>query len=225
MISLGAWRTVVVLAVILSACFGVYELIAPRIDLVDGTVTPVGPWFSLPGRPTATYLVVAEPHGSNLAAAGIAVGDRYTPHDSFLARWSWYPGEQIPVTVLHHGAAREAMIVASGRPLRWSLVDWIVRIGRIVLQIGMLTLAIVVAWQLTDAVWVRWLCAFLVLAGSAPWQVDSLEYLGWWRVVAVAVENTTVQAAICSAMIFAVTVRGRPPNDFRMWMVRLAPLA
>ena len=66
--TLGRWRALVVLAVAFSACVGVYELLAPRIDFADGAVQPVGAWFSIPGRPTATYLVLSEASGSNLAA-------------------------------------------------------------------------------------------------------------------------------------------------------------
>jgi hypothetical protein len=219
---LGMWRALVVAAVAVSACVGIYEVLAPRIDLADGAVQPVGPWFSIPGRPTATFLVISELRGSNLAAAGIAVGDRYTPHDSFVARWLWYPGERIPVTVIHHGAAAEATIVASDRPLVENLFGWIVRVGRLLLQAVMLTLAIVVAWHFADAPWVRWLCVFLVLSGFSPWQVDPLEYIGWWRVTAFEGEATATQAAICAAMIFAATIRGRPPSDFRLQMVRFA---
>ena len=219
---LGRWRALVVLAVAFSACLGIYEFLAPRIDLADGDVRPVGRWLSIPGRPTATFFVFSELPRSNLVAAGITVGDRYTPHDSFLARWLWYPHEQIPVTAIHHGFAREVTIVASDRPLRESLIDWIGRIGRIVLRIGMLTLAVVVVWHFADAVWVRWLCAFLVLSGFAPWQVDPLEYFGWWRLVASVSQATATQAAICLAMIFAVNISGRPPGGFRLWIVRAA---
>lgn len=219
---LGMWRALVVVAVAVSAGVGIYEVLAPRIELADGAVQPVGSWFSLPGRPTATYLVMSELPRSNLAAAGIAVGDRYTPHDSFVARWLWYPGERIPVTVIHHGAAKEATIVASDRPLVENRFGWMVRIGRPLLQVVMLTLAIIVAWHFADAPWVRWLCAFLVLSGLSPWQVDPLEYIGWWRLIAFEVEGTATQAAICAAMIFAATIRGSPPNDFRLQMLRFA---
>ena len=219
---LARWRALVVLAVAFSACLGIYEFLAPRIDLVDGDVRPVGRWLSIPGRPTATFLVFSELPRSNLAAAGIAVGDRYIPHDSFLARWLWYPREQIPMTVIHRGLAREVTIVASDRPLPENLIDWIVRVGRIVLRIGMLTLAVVVAWHFVDALWVRWLCAFLVLSGFAPWQVDPLEYVGWWRLVASVTQATATQAAICLAMIFAVNISGRPAAGFRLWIVRAA---
>jgi hypothetical protein len=219
---LGRWRALVVLAVAFSACLGIYEFLAPRIDLVDGDVRPVGRWLSIPGRPTATFLVLSELPRSNLAAAGIAVGDRYIPHDSFLARWLWYPREHIPVTVVHQGIAAEVTLVASDRPLRDSLIDWIVRTGRIVLRIGMLTLAVVVAWHFADAPWVRWLCAFLVLSGFAPWQVDPQEYVGWWRLVASVSQATATQAAICLAMVFAANIRGRPTTGFRLWMVRAA---
>src|SRR5581483_6123011 len=166
---LGMWRALVVLAVAVSACVGICEVLAPRIDLADGVVQPIGPWFSIPGRPTATYLVISELPKSNLAAAGITVGDRYTPHDSFVARWLWHPGERIPVTVIHHDSSAEATIVASDRHLGENLFGWIVRIGRPLLQVVMLTLAIVVAWHFADALWVRWLCAFLVLSGFSPW--------------------------------------------------------
>ncbi len=220
--TLGRWRALVVLAVAFSACVGVYELLAPRIDFADGAVQPVGAWFSIPGRPTATYLVLSEASGSNLAAAGIAAGDRFIPHDSFVARWLWYPGEHLPVTVIHNGVARETAIIASNRPLPVDLLGWIVRIGRIVLQAGMLTLAIVVAWHLADAPWVRWLCGFLVLSGFSPWQVDPLEYIGWWRIPAFEVEATATQGAICAAMIFAATIREQPVGGFRLWMQRLA---
>lgn len=219
---LGTWRTLVVLAVALSAGVGIYEFVSPRIDFVDGDDAAVGRWLTIPGRPTATYVVLSVARGSNLTAAGIAVGDRYIPHDSFAARWLWRPGERIPVTVIAAGTTRDATIVASHRPLPGSRLGWLVRIGRIVLQIAMLALAIVVAWHFADAPWVRWLCGFLVLSGFSPWQVDPLEYIGWWRIAAFQGEAIATQAAICAAMIFAVTIRGRPTKDFRMWMVRLA---
>jgi hypothetical protein len=222
---LGTWRALVVLAVALSVGASIYEFWAPRIDLADATEQPVGLWLSIPGRPTATYHVLAEKPASNLAAAGIAAGDYYIPHDSFDARWLWVPGQHVPVTAIHNAVAREATIVASGRPIPPTLLGWIVRTGRIVVQLAMLALALIVAWQIPDAPWVRWLCAFLVLAGFSPWQVNPFEYVGWWRITAYIVEASATQAAICAAMMFAVTISAQPFHASRRRIVQLTPLA
>ncbi|MBV8148279.1 MAG: hypothetical protein JO092_04240, partial [Candidatus Eremiobacteraeota bacterium] len=163
--------------------------------------------------------------GSNLAAAGISSGDHFIADDSFLARWTWAPGDRIMGTVLHNGSSRPATIVAVSHPVPWTWVDWVQRPGRLILQIVMLTLAIVVAWHVGDAPWVRWLCAYLICVGFAPWQIDRLEYVGPIRAVAISIEDTVVQVGLCAAMIFAVMIRGSPAHDFRMWIVRLTPLA
>ena len=223
--SIAAWRFTIAVCVALSLGVAAYEAVAPRIDFTDGVLAPVGAWFAYPGRPLATYRVVSELPGSNLAAAGIAPGDTIVPADSFRTRWMLSPGERVPVTVVHDGIARPAIVVASKRALTTDRLDWAIRVGRVVVQIAMLALALVVAWQLPDALWVRALAVFLVLFGFTPWQVDPLEYGGWLRLGSVMLEDTTIQAGICVAMIFAATIPKPPTKGFRLWMIRLAPVA
>ena len=223
--TLGPWRALIVLAVIVSASLAAYEFAAPKTDFTQGDVRLVGAWLDLPGRVKTTFLVVSAPSGSNLAAVGINSGDRFIPDDSLLARWTWAPGDQIAGTVIHDGVARKVTIVAAKHPVPWTWVDWVLRPGRLALQIAMLTLALVVAWHVVDAPWVRWLCAYLVCVGFSPWQIDRLAYVGPIRAAAIAIEDSVIAAGICIAMIFAVTIRGSPARDFRMWMVRLAPVA
>ena len=223
--TLRTWRALIVLAVIVSAGLAAYEFAAPKTDFTQGDVRLVGAWLDFPWQVRTTFLVFSAPPGSNLAAAGITAGDRFIADNSFLARWTWAPGDRIAGKIVHNGSSREATIVAARHAVPWTWVDWVLRPGRLVLQIAMLTLAIVVAWHVADAPWVRWLCAYLLCAGFAPWQIDRLQYVGPIRAVAIAVEDTVIEAGLCIAMIFAVTIRGSPARDFRMWVVRLAPLA
>ncbi|HZV76876.1 MAG TPA: hypothetical protein VFF63_03835 [Candidatus Babeliales bacterium] len=222
---LGAWRATIVLAVAVCAVPATYEFVAPTVDFTQGDVRLEGSWLDLPGSARTTFLVVSAPAGSNLAAAGIISGDRFIPDDSLQARWTWAPGDRIAGSVVRGDSTRRATIVAVAHPVPWSWADWVLRVGRLALQIAMLALAIVLAWHVADAPWVRWLCAYLVCVGFAPWQIDRLEYVGPIRAVAISVEDTVVQVGICIAMIFAVAIRGSPVRDFRMWMVRLAPVA
>jgi len=223
--SLAAWRWLIVACVAFSTCTAVYELVAPRVDFADGVLSPVGRWFAVPGEPTATYRVVSETPRSNLAAAGIVPGDTLVPADSFRFRWMLTPGERVLLTVVHDGRARTATVASSSRPLASDRLGWLIRIGRATAQLSMLLLALVVVWQLPDALWMRALCAFLVLFGFTPWQVDPLEYTGWLRLGSVIVEDTTIQAGICAAMIFAATIPTWPSRGFRLWMLRLCPAA
>ena len=222
--SLEKWRLTLVVAVALAAVVATFEAFAPRLELLDGVAPPVGSWFALPGRPTAAYGVSSVVRGGNLAAAGILVGDVVVPDDSFAARWLWRPGDLVPVTVLRAGVAHREIIAASHRPLVVDAASWIIRIGRLTLQLSMLALALVIVWQLADARWVRWLCAFLVCFGFAPWQVDSVEYYGAWRLFAAAFEDGIIQAGICCAMMFAATILGDPVSGLRAWMVRVTPI-
>ncbi len=222
---LGRWRALLVLAAALSVGLSVYEFFAPRIDLVDGPVALVGEALSIPGQPATKYRVVAETPGSNLAAAGIEPGDVFVPRDSFFARWLWLPGQQIPVTVIRNGVTRTTTIIASSRHIPMTVLDWVERVVRIVLRIALLLLALILAWQIPDARWVRWLCASLVLFGFSPWAVYPYDYLGWQRIATNVVEASATQAAICAALIFSALIGSSPPGDFRRWMVRLAPWA
>jgi hypothetical protein len=222
---LGTWRALIVLGVVCAAVPASYEFLAPKISFAQGSIQVVGSWLDLPGRTKTTFLIFSAPPGSNLAAAGLVAGDRFQANDSFLARWAWAPGDRISGTIVRGGSLYAATIVAGKYPVPWTWVDWVLRIGRLVLQIAMLTLAIVMVWHVADAPWVRWLCVYLLCVGFAPWQIDRLAYLGPIRAVAISIEDSIVELGICVSMIFAVTIRGSPARDFRMWMVRLAPVA
>jgi hypothetical protein len=223
--SLKAWRLAIATCAVLVGCLALYEGFAPRVQLFDGSRSPVGPWFAIPGRATARYQVHRVPPHSDLAAAGVQPGDLIVPNDAFAAYWLTVPGERVPVTVVHQGLERQVTIVASSRPLTMNRIQWIVRIGRLVLRLAMLALAFIIAWQLPDALWTRALCAFLVLFGISPWQPEMIEYHGWLRVVALVLENSATQAGLCAAVIFAATIPDAKPHDARIWMLRLWPLA
>lgn len=222
---LSTWRFVLVFGVAVAACVALFEAFAPRIDSLDGTFEPVGSWFAIPGRPASAYEITGVDKGGNLARAGIAAGDRIVPDDSFYWRWLWKPGDALPVTIETAAGSRTATLVAARRVAASTFEAWVVRIGRLTLQLALLALAVTLAWQLPDELWMRWLCTFLTLFGLAPWQVDPAEYVGPLRLVAATLENGTIQAGICSALVFGATIRGVPTEGGRLWMLRLAPVA
>jgi hypothetical protein len=224
-ISLSVWRGIVVLGVALSLSVAIWEFFLPRVDWVDGTLAPIGTWFALPGRPTASYRVVREAPQSDLAAAGIVVGDILIPPDSFRSRWLFGPDWRVPVTVIHNGGARQTTLVASSRHLPITPLDWTIRISRIVLKLSMLALALIVAWQLPDALWVRWMCAFLLLISFAPWQLDPLKLSGTLRLAVTIAQDVTVQAGITAAVVFAALVPNPVDTRLRTWALRMAPVA